>query len=228
MYSLKRPFQQSTIVLNERVCGQLPGFDGSPGRERPWTGSTAGRCRTIHARRFPALRVPGDRERQTAYQPEIAQGKGNLRTLRLRGASIERLRVSGGLEDGAIEGRSGDVETGGDLSYRDVGRFEQSAGGLDLFGRELEWAGLRQGCGAGGFEPGDRSFPDEIALELGEREDVKDEPAGWGGSLSLFCERFVVDLAPVAFGDEATEEGSTNCEEMLIWIPARSSQILSY
>ncbi len=41
------------------------------------------------------------------------------------------------------------VEMGGDLSYRDVGRFEQSAGGLDLFGRELEWAGLRQGRGRG-------------------------------------------------------------------------------
>ncbi len=39
------------------------------------------------------------------------------------------------------------VEMGGDLSYRDVGRFEQSAGGLDLFG--LEWAGLRQGRGRG-------------------------------------------------------------------------------
>lgn len=54
-------------------------------------------------------------------------------------------------------------------------------GGLDLFGRELEWAGLRQGrAGAGGFEPDGCSFLDEIALELGECEDVKDEPAGWG------------------------------------------------
>jgi hypothetical protein len=53
VYSLKRPFQQSTIAPDERVCGLLSGFDRTPGRERPWTRSPTRRRRQVHARRLP-------------------------------------------------------------------------------------------------------------------------------------------------------------------------------
>ncbi len=45
---------------------------------------------------------------------------------------------------------------------------------LISLGESLNGRASGRAAGAGGFEPGDRSFPDEIALELGVREDVEE------------------------------------------------------
>ena len=61
--------------------------------------------------------------------------------------------------------------------------------------------------------PGDGSFPDEVALELGKcGEDVKDEPAGWGDGFDLLGNGFEVDLALFEFRDEADQVGKVPAE----------------
>lgn len=59
--------------------------------------------------------------------------------------------------------------------------FEQGADGLDLFGREFGRAASL--AAAGGFQAGDSSFADQVALELGQcGEDMKDQPGSWSRS----------------------------------------------
>jgi hypothetical protein len=59
----------------------------------------------------------------------------------------------GRLEDGAVEGGSGDFEAGGYFGDWDVGGFEQGADGLDLFGREFSRAASLAAACPAAFKP---------------------------------------------------------------------------
>ncbi len=64
----------------------------------------------------------------------------------------------------------------GDFGYGDFSRFEQGADGLNFFRRELWRAATGTAASAGCCEASHGSFPNQVALELGERgEDMEDE-----------------------------------------------------
>ena len=66
----------------------------------------------------------------------------------------------GRFEDGSVEGGTGDAEAGGDLGNRDVGRFQQGADGLDLFGRQLGRAATFATAGTSGRKASNGSLAD--------------------------------------------------------------------
>jgi hypothetical protein len=100
-----------------------------------------------------------------------------------RFALFLRLSVDGQarrVEDGAVQSRPGDSEAGGYLGNRDVGSFEQCSDGLDLFGRELDWAATFSTASTRRFQASNSALPDQITFEFGKRcEDMKDQLSGW-------------------------------------------------
>jgi len=68
---------------------------------------------------------------------------------------------SGGrLEDGSVEGGTGDAEAGGDFGNRDIGCFEQGADCLGLFGGEFWRAPTLATAGTSGSKACNGSFAD--------------------------------------------------------------------
>lgn len=97
-----------------------------------------------------------------------------LRTLRPEGGAVAG--SAGWLEGGAVEGGARNAEANGDLGNGDVGGFEQGADGLDFLSRQLGGPATVVAAGSGGFEAGDGSFADQVALKLRQSgEDIKDE-----------------------------------------------------
>ena len=135
--------------------------------------------------------------------------KGNLRTQKACGGLSERFVCQGaGLRkvrwrvDRAIPKRAAISET-----VMSAG-FEQGADGLDLFGREFGRATSLAAAGTGGFQAGDSSFADQVALELGQcGEDMKDQPTSRGAGLDLFGERLEVDFASLELRHEGNQVG---------------------
>jgi len=72
---------------------------------------------------------------------------------------------------------------GGDAGDGGAGLGEQGPGGFDALGSHDGRSAADAAAGAGGLEPGDGPFPDELPFEVGQRaEDREDEaPAGGGG-----------------------------------------------
>jgi hypothetical protein len=110
--------------------------------------------------------------------------------------------------ESSVEGRSCDAEACCNLRHRNIGRFEQSADGFNLFGGELRWTAPGSTAGASCFETRDGSFADQVALELGERgEDMENEPPGRRAGFNLLGQGFEVDLTLFELCDEADEVG---------------------